>query len=141
MILGFTGTKQGMTPEQRTSVRNLLVMLVAKRLHHGVCIGADADAHGIALAMKLQIVGHPPLDASRMADLAGFWEMWKPLPYLVRNKHIIEQSTGGVVACPRGFIEPSSLRGEGTWTTIGYARKARRRLWIVKPDGVIAEER
>jgi hypothetical protein len=45
--IGFTGTRQGMTAEQKSALRNLLDG-GAGDFHHGDCIGADSEAHGIA---------------------------------------------------------------------------------------------
>lgn len=44
MILGFTGTRQGMTDYQQAQVRRFLVAYQCTILHHGDCIGADAQA-------------------------------------------------------------------------------------------------
>jgi hypothetical protein len=46
----------------------------------------------------------------------------------------------GHVDAPKDFVEPASKRGQGTWTTIGYARQAKRRIWIVLPDGRVKVE-
>jgi hypothetical protein len=44
---GFTGTRQGMTAEQKSVLRNLLGG-GAGEFHHGDCIGADSEGHDIA---------------------------------------------------------------------------------------------
>lgn len=54
----------------------------------------------------------------------------EPKPYLVRNKDIVNASEG-MLAAPRG---PEELRS-GTWSTIRYARKCRKKVLIMWPDG------
>ena len=63
-----------------------------------------------------------------------------PKPYLKRNHDIVAAGVDGLIAAPKDFVQPASLRGQGTWTTIGYARKAGRRIWIVWPDGTFKTE-
>lgn len=143
MTLGFTGTSQpgGMTQRQRAAVRYLLGELQCTVFHHGVCVGADAQAHNEAVALGIRVVGHPPSLTRKMALLAlTFHTYHRPYGYLTRNLHIVRGGVDGLIAAPRQMKEPSSTRGEGTWTTVGYARKAGRRIWIVWPDGTFTEE-
>lgn len=142
MILGFTGTSHapGMTQLQRATVRYLFNELQLHALHHGVCIWADAQAHRLAVEMKAYVVGHPPSDNRKMATLTDFDELRPPAPYLVRNRAIVAESRDGLIAAPRSAVEPASKRGQGTWTTIGYARQAGLRIWIVAPDGTFRVE-
>jgi hypothetical protein len=142
MILGFTGTSKGMTQRQRAAVRYLLGELPATTLHHGCCVGADAQAHAMARYLRARVVGHPPLDAKKRMPLnVGFDELAPPAPYLVRDRAVVKAAVDGVIAAPKDCALPESLRGQGTWTTIGYARKAKRRVWIVFPDGTFKEEK
>lgn len=136
-ILGFTGTSHGMAPRQRESVRQLLWNVT--KLHLGDCVGADAEAHEEATALGILTVGHPPDNGVRRA-FCVYDEEREPKPYLVRNRNIVAEGVDGLIAAPRSFVEPASLRGEGTWTTVGYARKAGRKIWIVKPDGSVSVE-
>jgi hypothetical protein len=143
MILGFTGTSHGigMTQRQSDTVRYLFMELQLSELHHGVCIRADAQAHRTAKKLGARIIGHPPIDPSRMdMSLNDFDWCRPPKQYLVRNRDIVAEGVDGLVAAPKDFIEPKSKRGQGTWTTIGYARKAGRRTWIVFPDGTFRVE-
>lgn len=142
MTIGFTGTSQGMTQRQRATVHYLFGELVLTVLHHGDCVGADAQAHKIALDLAASVVVHPPSDPKLRAFCMGdvTVTVLGPRPYLARNKDIVLRGVDGIIAAPKDFIAPASLRKQGTWTTIGYARKAKRRLWIVYPDGTFKEE-
>lgn len=141
MILGFTGTSRGMSDRQKLTVRALFQEHLTE-LHHGWCIGADAEAHALAKEVCANIVGHPPSDTTRMADLPvrDFARIYPSYRYLTRNRHIVRDGIDGLIATPKTFIQPASLIGEGTWTTIGYARQARRDIWIVYPDGTVQVE-
>lgn len=142
MILGFTGTSltPGMTQRQSATVKHLFMELRVKVLHHGVCICADAQAHRIALDLGVQVVGHPPSDAKKMALLTGFSQLMPPEPYLKRNRRIVVEGRDGLIAAPFSATEPAIKRGQGTWTTVGYARQEGRRIWIVMPDGTFKVE-
>lgn len=129
--IGFTGTRHGMTDAQKQSLQWLLAGYRRPAwLHHGLCDGADAQAHEIALAMDMQIEGHPPTDTRLMAHLEGFAKLRDPLPYLKRNAEIV-QASSDVIGAP---FEGRPSTG-GTWSTIRYARSLGRRVTIILPDG------
>lgn len=143
MILGFTGTRHGMTLKQRSTVARLFRSLPLTELHHGDAKGSDAQAHWLAVHMPdVLIVIHPPNNTRERAfcDIAPPHSIRKPRPYLVRDQDIVKEGVDGLVAAPKSADPPASLRGQGTWTTVGYARKAKRRVWLVFPDGTYKEE-
>lgn len=137
VVFGFTGTGQGMAPNQRLKVLRLLQSLGVNELHHGDCIGADAQADDIAEWLRISIVVHPPSDERRRAFCLTneLRSLLPPKGYLARNRDIVKAAVDGMIAAPSTRTPPPSLRGQGTWTTIGYARRAGRPLWIVYPDG------
>jgi hypothetical protein len=137
VVLGFSGTSKGMAPRQRKAVRQLLWKV--ETLHLGDCIGADEEAHDEAVRLGIWTVGHPP-DNDRKRAFRGYDEERMPKPYLVRDRDIVAEGVDGLIAAPANFVEPVNKRGFGTWTTIGYARQAGRRIWIVKPDGSVTVE-
>jgi len=140
MILGFTGTSLGMTTAQLVAVKELFERLKLHVLHHGCCIGSDAEAHKIASRMQALVVGHPPRDTKLIATGLNYDELYIPYEYLTRNRHIVRGGRDGLVATPSSYMMPKNLRGQGTWTTIGYGRQASKHIWIVFPDGKIEEE-
>lgn len=124
--VGFTGSRAGMSPGQLAALRVLLAD--AAEFHHGDCVGADAQAHGIALEMGVPIVLHPPSDARLRAYCAGAGMEMPEAPYLVRNRAIVN-ATDILVAAPDG---PERVRS-GTWATVRYARSAGRRVEVLAP--------
>jgi hypothetical protein len=129
--IGFTGTQQGMTSAQRYSVEELLQKLGGNEFHHGDCIGADAQAHGIAYRIGYRIHIHPPVVSTKRAYCFHYDLMYTLKPYLDRNHDIVD-ACQVLVATPKEFDE--QLRS-GTWATIRYARKRGVRVFLVLPDG------
>lgn len=137
MNYGFTGTQQGMTPAQKECITRLFSLLPTMRsVHHGDCIGADADIHEIARAQKLWIVVHPPDNDSKRAFVTGYNEIREAKPYLARNDDIVSE-TEVLIAAPKGYGEEHR---SGTWATVRRARKQGKRIVIVWPDGRMTNE-
>ena len=133
-VIGFTGTREGMTEAQRTTVFELLRQ--ARTLHHGDCVGADADADRIARQQKMQVVSHPPSD-ERLRAFCTADETRSAKPYLARNRDIVNESEL-LLATPSQDAEQQ--RG-GTWFTVRYARSVGKPTVIVWPDGSYSLER
>lgn len=130
-VLGFTGTREGMTEAQKESVRELMSSLNPRLFVHGDCVGADADAHTIARSLGLVIAMRPCTLRNYRAYSQGASKEYPPEPPLDRNRKIVEESSI-LMATPKGFHEEA--RG-GTWYTINYARKMKTPVIIVFPDG------
>ena len=133
MKVGFTGTQSGMTEDQAIAFTSLLKDLNAKELHHGDCIGADAQANKIALALGVETIIHPPTDSRRRAFCLGAKEVKPPLPFLKRNHKIVDDCYS-LIATPVGYEEV--LRSD-TWATIRYGRSLSKPVIIIHPDGDI----
>jgi hypothetical protein len=117
MRVGVTATQQGLTERQKTLVRARLIALGCGELHHGDCIGGDADIHEIALDLGIQVIIHPPRNESKRAFCEGAIEVKPAYDYLVRNRHIV-QDTEHLIGCPHSRKE---VLRSGTWSTIRYA--------------------
>lgn len=140
--VGFTGTRKGMTEAQYNAVHEVVVQLIdifgPISVHHGACVGADAEFHAMCSGMGLnikQIYQHVPRDTSLRADLTGgIYEL--PLPYDERNQAIVDDSHL-MIAAP--LEEQPQARG-GTWQTVRFAR-TKGNLWrIVFPSGVTVKD-
>lgn len=134
VIVGFTGTRDGMTPQQKQSFDGLIRALRITEFHHGDCLGADADAHALVrlLSPPTRIAIHPP-DNFRMAAYCKGDVAYGARPYLERNADIVNV-TDVMIACPKEFVE---IQRSGTWATIRLARKRDKRLYIIGPKGII----
>ena len=128
---GFTGTQVGMTKHQKVVFQNTLFSLATKgdEFHHGDCIGADEDAHKIAILIGLHIHIHPPSMFHKRANCQANVK-YSPRPYLKRNHDIVD-STDLLIATPKSKRE--ELRS-GTWATIRYAQKKHKQVIIIYPE-------
>lgn len=142
MILGFTGTRHGMTDKQREMVRLLILKHLPTEARHGDCVGADADFHDLIRKMRhakdCPIVGHVPLNGSIRAR-CDFDREEIPLPYLLRNQKIVD-ACELLIVCPSGNERDSDQRHSGTWSCYRYAKRMNRKRVIVYPDGTMQEE-
>lgn len=126
-IVGFTGTRHGMSEHQKEQVAAVLDSLGAKELHHGDCLGADDEAARIAYDKGIRVVAHPP-EIQRYRAYAPGHETHDAKPYLERNRDIVDISQV-LIATPD---RPEVLRS-GTWATVRYARMCGRKLFVIYP--------
>lgn len=148
-MIGFTGTRHGMTYHQRQTTAALLKLAMVthersralgpaaprQRLtfHHGMCVGSDEQAHELAVDYGYLAVGHPASDLPPevRGSFKDVWSVQVALPALDRDAIIADQPI--LIATPHTFNE---VRRSGTWSTIRYGwRHAGTLVWIVKPDG------
>jgi len=132
MKIGFTGTRQGISFEQRNELQRILRSKGTEQFHHGDCFGADCEAHRIARRLLIPVVLHPPSDEYQRAFCHGWDVARAPLPYLERNRAIVDE-TDELIACPVGFTEEWR---SGTWATIRYATKRGKPVLIILPNGL-----
>jgi predicted Rossmann fold nucleotide-binding protein DprA/Smf involved in DNA uptake len=124
MKVGFTGTSRGMTMSQKNNLAAYLASFqVAVEFHHGCCVGADADAHQIALKLGIPVHIHPPKVTTQYhqtmkAECPGAAAEYPAKPHLERNHDIVD-AVYVLVAAPWG---PEQVRS-GTWATVRYARR------------------
>lgn len=135
MIVGFTGTREGMTFAQSEAVLSVLRGLSPSEVHHGCCVGADAEVHNLAY-WDWPLHGHPGPAGAMRADLGGFKILYPPKDYGQRNQDIIDACVF-LVAAPQSHSEHWRSGGGGTWQTIRRAKKAGKRIAIVWPDGSV----
>lgn len=141
LVLGFTGTRSGMSKRQRLDVEHTVLQYIeARTFHHGDCLGADAEFHAVVRETAARehrpctIHAHPGLDPSRRAfceaDAVAF-----PAPYLERNARIVRLADL-VLATPAG---PERMRGSGTWATVRQAVRTGVPCLIFWPDGPVSD--
>jgi hypothetical protein len=162
MILGFTGTRQGLTPAQRAALPGVLAVL-PERVLHGGAEGADEEFHLFICECQVKLQkftdAYCGIVLPRLCQIEIYvaeedrWDFWTKRANegddnlraayahigdpLGRNR-IIANRCGVLFACPAEATE--QLRS-GTWSTVRYARKAGKPITIITPSGDVVEER
>ena len=136
--LGFSGTRLGMTQEQKIAFGRLVRRFQPSEFHHGCCDGSDEEAHKIVRQARgstadtycIEIIGHPPTNNTYRSWVACD-QMRDPKPYLRRNLDIV-RSCGVLIATPK-----RGTRSGGTWYTIHKGQLMDRWVLVIEPDGRI----
>jgi hypothetical protein len=144
LSIGFTGSSEHIPLKQADALYKLLAYLKiaenATELHHGDCVGADLLAHEIATELGYRTVVHPPNNPKKRAFCKSDETRFE-YDYLARN-HFIINDTQRLVATPLSEIEQLHRGpGAGEWSTIRYARKLQRPVYIIMLDGRVETER
>lgn len=133
MDIGFTGTQEGMTPEQKLKLYQILAQHTnGMTLHLGDCIGADTEAYEIAYMQKAHLTGHPCTLTHKRSFLEYDEEREIKQP-LDRNHDIVDESDE-LIAAPK---EHAQVLRSGTWATVRYAQKKGKKITIIYPDGIV----
>lgn len=141
MIVGFTGTRNGMTPEQRGRVGRMLSrwQLGDTLLGiHGDCVGADADFDAICCELGIVRWCRPCTLKGEVVHpfraKTGAVQIALPTNPMARNRRIAEQCDV-MIGCPPNDFE--LWRGSGTWATIRCGVRYGKRVHVVYPDGSV----
>lgn len=130
-VIGFTGTRNGMSNEQWLTVKRILAMQELGCIGlHGDCVGADADFDRACEERGMETFCLPCTFDSMRAHCTE--ALQEPKPPMQRNRDIV-QHCAKIIACPPN--KERIKKGSGTWATIGFAEKAGKPLAIVYPDG------
>jgi len=133
--IGFTGTQSGMTDTQYLITKLFFqkYKIEIEDVHHGDCIGADADFHILVrLYSNIKIIIHPPKNKSKRAFKQGD-VILEPDEYLKRNHDIVD-ACNILLATPK---ENEEVIRSGTWATIRYGKKSKKMVIIIFPDGKV----
>lgn len=147
MKFGFTGSRHGMTPEQRKVFIDIFSSGKSTEFHYGDCVGADEEALMLLIELGGGVLySHPAtifLDwdkrwrantADKYPEL-GITQLPAKHP-LERNKDIVRQSDY-LVACPSS---DNPFTKSGTWSTIRYARSLSDNFTVILPNGRILRD-
>ena len=142
MHIGFTGTQKGMTDFQKKEVAMILLFHHPVRyileslpgtvfqVHHGDCIGADAELEDMAKEYGYTTYAHPASDVAEEKKAYCKSDHILPAkPALERNKDIVNV-TDIMIATPRQNHE---VLRSGTWSTIRYAKKYGTIIHVIYP--------
>lgn len=135
MRVGFSGTRDGMTDDQRRELLHWLSCNKPIEAHHGCCVGADDEFHRLMMWARVPIILHPPKNAKltvvqHFMDVPGD-HVCPDLPYLDRNKAIAD-AVDWMVFAPKTEVE---VKRSGTWATIRYFKRTAkgRGFLLMKP--------
>jgi len=119
MKIGFRGTREGMTDQQKVALRQVLAEHRPDEFHHGDFVGADAEAHEIVRTAypSVWIVVHPPIKKTLRAFCQGD-ELRPARGYIARNRDLVK-TCDLLVAAPKSMEDQQM---SGTWAVIRYAR-------------------
>ena len=133
MKIGFTGTRCGMTVNQKTSLSELLTTLKPDDVHHGDCVGADLEFANMVDSMfpEVPIICHPPIDKTHRAFFNKNAHVLEEKTHLARNRDIVN-SCDVLIGCP---LQEEHQSLGGTWYTIDYAEKQKKQVYIISPKG------
>lgn len=139
MIIGFTGSRHGMSLEQRVVVEKVCKQIASldgkHQFHHGDCIGADAEAHDIFKKAGFETHIHPPRLTLRQAHCQGD-VCYPPDDYIPRDRRIVE-TCEVLIGTPKELKE---VLRSGSWATIRHARRTKTKCLIVLRDGTYVKE-
>lgn len=130
MIIGFTGTRAGMTSLQKDLVRTFLKMHDPTAVIHGDCVGADADFDVICAELGIVRYCYPCTITSQRAFTRAITKQ-SAKPPLERNHDIVDNSDE-LFACPKEMRE---ILRSGTWATVRYAEKIGKTVYTFYSDG------
>lgn len=144
MIVGFTGTRDGLSNPQLAWLYQLFETAPPDGryvVHHGACVGADAAVHKAALAAKQQIHVWPPVNDKYLARECltpdALVTVHHAMPYLNRNREIVRAGEG-LVAFPKQDEQPDNqVLWGGTWYTVNFAERMNKPVVVVYPNGKI----
>lgn len=144
MIVGFTGTRRGMSKDQLASFSLYIAELPSlAAFHHGACLGADEQAVLATLDIagyagrEFPVIAHP-CEITTMQSRAAIEysdEVKLELPPLTRNANIVA-ACDTLIATPEG----PEVGRSGTWSTVRATRRQSKHITIVWPDGSVTEE-
>jgi len=123
MKAGFTGSRNlKLTDKQKQTLTEFINNMKITELHHGDCVGADADVHDFMKSAfpDIKIVIHPPVEDKHRAFCKGDVVL-KAKDYMERNRDIVDASEI-IFALPQANSNPRS----GTLATIRYSEKKKK---------------
>ncbi len=135
MKVGITGTREGMTPEQKAAFGRLFTELRPTVFGHGDCVGVDDEAARLVdecdVAIAVHVICYPPVDETHRAFNPCYDEMRAPRTHFARNRDIVDECDVLIVVPLQNERQD---RG-GTWYTHDYAVKKGKPLYVLWPDG------
>jgi len=99
-------------------------------VHHGDCTGVDEYCHDLAIKYGMYTVAYPPKNKAYRAFTLNN-EIKGEREYLERNKDIVNEVD---LLLAVSATENATGRS-GTWSTIRYANKINKPVYVILPSG------
>lgn len=146
MIIGFTGTRDGLTNKQLawlvTTFEDGVADGTIREVHHGACVGADASVHAQALECEVPVHVWPPVNPRYIAVETltphRLVTVHARMPYLDRDR-VIVGAAAGLIALPKQNEQPDRMLWGGTWYTVDFAERMMKPVIICYPNGVVEQ--
>lgn len=126
--IGITGTRDGMNDVQFEQLKEFLDTDEQFEIHHGDCVGVDAEVAVYAKMLGHYVVCHPPIKKNLRA-FTDYDECRPAYDYLKRDRHIVD-AVDLLIVIPLSAQRP---KFSGTWYTHDYAVKTNVQLVILYP--------
>lgn len=130
IVLGFTGARWGLTPQQNEKLINKLNEFKNTysqiKVLHGDCVGADSQFHKICKQNKFSITIYPP----KIKTMRGYNDGYiikEEQEFITRNHNIVDDCDI-LLACPK---DKNEVLRSGTWATIRYAKKKNKEIILI----------
>lgn len=130
MKLGMSGGRTGLSKEAKDILIKFIKNNKIVQVHHGDCIGSDKEFHDICVSHNIKTIIHPP-DDNKLRSFCKGDVILSAKKYLERNHDIVDESVM-IIAFPSTQTE---VLRSGTWSTIRYAKKKNKKIFIVYPNG------
>lgn len=134
--IGTTGTREGLTEEQREWVEDFSAYENNQVgvLHHGDCVGSDNEIATIFSRKGTYIIAHPGGGPPILRAYCAVNDLVLPPKYYLRRNQDIVKASKLLLGFPR--TEDEIVRS-GTWSTIRYARTSKVPIYVVTPSGKV----
>jgi hypothetical protein len=140
VIVGFTGTRNGMSVYQKEAIRRLIRIFRGEGYAHGDCVGGDKEFDDLVLEaidetnLCTTIHVFPPTNPVFRAwcgheTTYSSYLVYHENDYLVRDRLIVNLSDI-MIAAPAG----EEIVRSGTWYTVRYAIRTNKHVFIIYPD-------
>ncbi|NIN68884.1 MAG: hypothetical protein GTO63_30195 [Anaerolineae bacterium] len=137
-VIGFTGTRKGMTPEQEKEVDYFLRVLgPPNSVWHGGAIGADEQFHELVLCrwpagVHICVLPVEHKDRSERIEPGPWVHIFPPVKNPLERNRTIARACLHLICTPK---DASEVLRSGTWATVRYARRVMRTHTLIYPDG------
>ncbi len=125
--IGITGTRKGGSAYQVFLLDTILERVIPEQseVHHGDCVGFDAQAHTLALRRNIPITIHPPKILANRAYCTPCAVLKDEEGYQQRNRNIVD-ACDILIAAP---ITDKQTNRSGTWMTMRYAWEVGKKVY------------